>query len=227
MSPLKYRNLITNRRALIEYDKLTQNYLLTHNQTFNTKELIFELLATYRQPWHARFTRSNVSDLDKYLTAISACDDNKALVEQLNKMEISLGSRNQHGHLQSLIHYSKWLVLLCNQADAPLKLNNYFACKNIKARVDAEAKYNGSRMIHTNRSEKQDLFKDLSLKLKALPKSLEKYQQAIKHWRETNRDGEVTTKTLLCTNRSSLFRKEKTRSEVALKVISKPSDNGL
>lgn len=226
MSPLKYRNLITNRRALIEYDKLTQAYLSTHGETFNVQALILKLLATYHQPWHARFTRTHLNDFDKHIKAIQACGDTKALLEQLNKMEESMKSRNQHGHLQSLIHYSKWIVLFSGQADAPLKLSNYFACKNIKARVDAEIKDSGSIFIRRKRDEKQDLFKALSLKLKALPKSLERYQEAIKDWRETRKDGGVTTEALLSSNRSGLFKKEKTQSQIALEEISKVSNKG-
>lgn len=220
MSPLKYRNLITNRRALIEYDKQTQEYLTTHGETFNVQELILKLLATYRKPWHARLTRTHLSDLDMHIKAIQTCTDNNALLKQLNLMDSAMKSRNQHGHLQSLVYYAKWIVVFSNQNDAPLKLSNYFACKNIKARVDAEIKDRGSRMIGFKRNEKQSLFKALSLRLKELPKSIERYQQAIKEWRETKKDGELSTEAILSSNRSILFKKEKTRSQIAIEVIS-------
>ena len=75
-------------------------------------------------------------------------------------------------------------------------------------------------MIGFKRNEKQSLFKALSLRLKELPKSIERYQQAIKEWRETKKDGELSTEAILSSNRSILFKKEKTRSQIAIEVIS-------
>lgn len=55
--PFQYRNLITNRRALIEYDKLLKAHIYPRKdmEVADVKNFLIDLLNSYQNPWYSFF----------------------------------------------------------------------------------------------------------------------------------------------------------------------------
>jgi len=219
-SYLEYRNLITNRRALIEYDQLMQDHLAKpeDNRCRNMKDLIITLFKTYDKPLYARFTRKEPTKL-KNLELAQNHDE--ALLRVINEMENGLGLQHQHGHRQSLVYYAKWLLTLPgNNYDEQIKyLKKYFVCKNIEKTVDAELKHTGWWFMGASRDEKQTAFKVLSSQLKSVDKTPDNYRQIIGQWR----NDEKTMAYRLSDQHYKLFPSEKTWRKKDIGWISEES----
>ncbi|CDZ78840.1 hypothetical protein BN59_03154 [Legionella massiliensis] len=142
-------NSISNQRALIEFDTLLQSFVTKAQEPLDLKAVLLSLLDSYQSPWHASFTRNHLH-LETYKKAIKDCQDNRDLLLVLNAMEFSLGQKNQHEPMQSLIHYGKWLIEFTNQhQDKSLaKFKEYFVCQELKRQVAQETR----QMLGENRA---------------------------------------------------------------------------
>ncbi|HHL3491268.1 TPA: MBL fold metallo-hydrolase [Legionella pneumophila] len=210
----QYRDLITNRRALLEFDMLLQESIDQSNKLFNVKQLILNLLRAYQNPWHAFFSRTHLGVGD-YEQDIRNCQSNSDLLNVLNRMERNLGNRNQHGHMQSLIYYAKWLIDVSNQHQhgTLMKFKEYFACQQVKKLADQEIHHTGGIVGFGDRQAKQQQFKVLSNQLADLPEDVTEYRKAIDNWLSTRVNDGQSTQQLLSENRSSVFAKKVTHGE--------------
>ncbi|HAT2138569.1 TPA: hypothetical protein I8027_000977 [Legionella pneumophila] len=210
----QYRNLITNRRALLEFDMLLQESIAEANEFFNIKRLILNLLRAYQNPWHAFFSRTHI-EVGNYEQDIRNCQNNSDLLAVLNQMERNLGKRNPHGHMQSLIYYAKWVIDFSNkyQHETLMKFKEYFACQQIRKLADQEIHHAGLIVGFGDRQAKQQRFKVLSNELADLPVDVTEYRKAIDNWLATRVNDGQTTQQLLSENRSSIFAKKVTHGE--------------
>lgn len=218
----QYRNLISNRRALVEYDKITEDYLnKSKSNNFILNELLLNLFATYKQPWYARFSRNYRNLAADLMESIQKSNgDSLKISFHLQDKERAMGKRNQHGHLQSLIHYAKWLVEFSDQHTGATanKLTEYFACKKVKKLVDLEI-HNAGSVTLGSRKGKQKAFKELSAKLADLPPEIDKYHQAVSEWKTAKADGKQSTDELVKHHRSRFFKKKTPHSQATVEHI--------
>lgn len=216
----QYRNLITNRRALIEFDAFAENYAKNHAK-FDIKEIILNLLNNYQKPWYANFSRSYLK-LAPYLQAIEDCTDTDDLLNVLNSMDSSMRKRNQHGHMQSLIHFSKWLIdfSIQHQDKILYKMREFYVCQQIRKTVNHQINNTGGIIIGAmDRKSKQHAFRDLSDKLALASPEFAQYQNIITEWRTTKVNETQSTQQLLSENRAAFFKQDVTHSIKTLKNI--------
>ncbi len=159
----QYRSLITNRRALIECDAVLKDYVEAENgneQPLDVKEIIFKLLDSYHSPWHAFLSRTYPKqNMDNFRSKIKGCENLDGVLAILRAMEETLDKPNLHGHMQSLVHYAKWVVLFAQQhEDAALeKFQEYFKCQQVRKLVDQELHNSGSVISGSNRMQNKRL----------------------------------------------------------------------
>ncbi|MDP3268614.1 MAG: MBL fold metallo-hydrolase [Legionella sp.] len=220
------RNLITNGRALEEFDSLLQNYLSKSEEEFSPGEFIGALLEDYQQPWHAFFSRT-YDGIRPYISEIRNCQDIESLLHVINRMEGDMGKRNPHGHMQSLVHYAKWIISHATQHpdDPRQEFKNYFICRKIRKLADQESHYKGG-LFGNDRAEKQQAFQRLSDELADLPEELDSYQEVISNWLRAPTKNEQAVSDLLIKNRSLLFATSKTRSAGIVEQFY-PAKNGI
>jgi L-ascorbate metabolism protein UlaG (beta-lactamase superfamily) len=204
----QYRHLITNHRALLEFDRYMQNYLATEN-TFNLNKIILGLLNGYQRPWHAPLTRT-YQKLGPYLQLINNCRNHSQLWYVLSSMEESMGQRNQHGHLQSLLHYAKWLLKFSYSADNPeqvlQKFKEYFTCQKVRKSVDQEIHHSRGLLGGKDRQITQQVFTRLSDLLADLPSETGQYQEVIENWLASpSKDNHTTTREFLGKSHLAFF----------------------
>ncbi len=213
------RNLITNHRALIEFDSIVQEHIDKSKNEFQANKLILKLINAYQNPWHGSFTRTYQA-VKPYIQDINDCQNNNDLLNVLNRMEISMGKRNQHGHMQSLVHYAKWILEFSNEnKEATVtKFNEYFACQQVRKMVDQEIHHG------TNREEKQEAFKELSNQLANVDNDVETYQRVVNDWLNKSANDKQSTQQMLSENRSSFFAKPATHAETTVSDIKKALD---
>lgn len=197
----QYRDLITNRRALIEFDAVVHTYVSTP-QRYEVKEAILKLLDLYQRPRQVFFSRT-YAGIEPFKQVIRDCITHDSLLASLNNMERNLGKRNQHGHMQSLIHYAKWLLEFSIQAqdEGQIKLKGFFDCQKLRQFVEQEI-YHGSRERSSfTKKSKQDALKTLSNQLAELPADMEKYQRVIYDWQAKNPSSFFTQQELVVEQR--------------------------
>lgn len=219
-----YRNLITNGRALENFDTLLQDHVLKLKGKFSSSQFLDELLENYQHPWHSSFSRNTKAiSIFPYVSEIRNCENDEKLLQILNRMESNLGKLNTHGHMQSLIHYAKWVINFNQQHasnDTKKELKDYFICQQIRQLVDEESQNKGSffkltELFKHSRTEKQKLFQKLADELVNLPEGLKEYRNTFSHWLTSN----PSAKQILTANRSRLFGRSKPRSEEVLHKI--------
>ncbi|MBA3537578.1 MAG: MBL fold metallo-hydrolase [Tatlockia sp.] len=238
----QFRNLITNRRALIEYDTILKEYIVRKDNLdiADVKKILIKLIDSYQNPWHSFLSRTfkpeNLND--RYHKMISDCKDLPGLTKALNKMEEEMGYRkpneqqthakfNQHGHMQSLIHYSKWVVSFAkDHKDAGIdKFKEYFACQQIRKLVDQEVHNSGWFIEGGDRSSKQKAFRTLADQLAKVP--AQAYGEVFTKWKEEERtDGQIN-KELLAKPRSIQAENETTHSMKILSEINTLINKGF
>jgi len=207
-----YRSLITNGRALEEFDALVRGNL--SNGIFLPNMLISDLLAAYLDPWHAQFSRTH-QGIQAYINDLGTCHNADDMLAKLDSMESELNIQNQQGHMQSLIHYAKWIVQFSNPFQDEQSLlagfRGFFTCQSIRKLVDQESQHTGKIGL-PSRAEKQRAFQTLSTQLAELPTNVTTYGETIANWLSSKADGLQSIKTMLQTNRSSFFMQSKTHS---------------
>lgn len=219
------RNLITNGRALEEFDSLLQNYLAKSEEEFSPGEFICALLEDYQRPWHAFFSRT-FAGIRPYISEIRNCQDIESLLHVINRMEGDMGKRNPHGHMQSLVHYAKWIISHATQHpdNTRQEFKNYFICRKIRKHTDHESQYKGG-LFGSDRTEKQQAFQRLSDELADLPEELDCYKEVISHWLKAPTKNESSVEHMLQTNRSLLFARSKTRSAAIVEELITPQNS--
>ncbi|WED42757.1 MBL fold metallo-hydrolase [Legionella cardiaca] len=192
---VNYRNLILNKRALVEYDALSNAFFSNVSASnFNLNDLVISLLKTYNKPWHARFSRSHSQlNLEDFMEKIQTCSDTEKLLGLIHEMEHALQPLNVHGHMSSLLNYSKWLIGFATQPNPQQALHEFFICQKIKKQVDVEIKHKGHFSWFTDsRKEKQAYFRELGNKLERQPCTISAYRENIRQWNNdltSNEDG--------------------------------------
>jgi L-ascorbate metabolism protein UlaG (beta-lactamase superfamily) len=203
------RNLILNRRALVAGDKLALEWLegqknesqTTTHQIIN--DLIIGILNSYKQIWHARFTRTHLDLFNKVMA-----NDELKIEEKLSQLQSNLAYENRHGHLQNIVHYAQWLN---NHIKTPFDLEEYLTRLHIRQLIDQQIKITGSFFITTSRDEKIKRFTELANKLD-MAESLGAYKTIYTDWLEENKE-------FMSENRSLFFARKKTQSENAIDKI--------
>lgn len=180
-----YRNLIIQKRGLVEFDKITRHYLQNGNLVeFGTNELkhtIGLLFDAYQKPWYGKLTRSYRS-LATYAEALNACQNTQAVMLVIREMEREMHPLNRYGHAHALINYAKWLIQKEENGNGLENLNDFFDCQQAKNQIDAEINRGGF-----GRQEKQAAFKDLANRLaEANEISKAAYKDIFDSWQETN-----------------------------------------
>jgi L-ascorbate metabolism protein UlaG (beta-lactamase superfamily) len=235
---VQFRNLITNRRALIEYDTLLKESI-DEKDSLDVKKILIKLLDSYQSPWHSFFSRTFKSDnlKDRYHKMISDCKDLPSLIKALNNMEEEMGHRkpnehqahgklNQHGHMQSLIHYGKWVVSFVKEHEKASidKFKEYFACQQIRKLVDQEVHNSGWFIERGDRSSKQKAFRTLGDHLAKVP--AEGYKEVFTKWRKEERtDGQINE--VLLAQPRSIESEKGTHSSKILREINDLMSNGF
>lgn len=218
------RNLITNSRALVEFDAITKHYIDSTAEIPHPKQLILKLISSYLAPWHGFLTR-HYRHLTPMISQLKDCQSSDDLLFVLNKMDEHLGTRNEAGHMQSLIHYAKWVLHMnpgaINQNWAfTAKFKDFFACQTVRDLVDKEITNPGSSMIKNPRKAKQDAFQMLAYKLSKSKDDVASYREVITDWKkQAVNDQGTTIDTLIRLNRSTLFKAQETYSQKTVKRI--------
>lgn len=223
----QHRSLITNRRSLVELDMILEDHINNlADADIGLNKIIFKLLDSYHSPWHAFFSRSyEQRNLERYKNMIADCDnDPDRLMHCLNQLEQDLGKkRNLHGHMQSLIHYTKWVVLFAQQhpENAVDKFKEYFDCQQVRKLVDEEIHNPGRVFVGADRSQKQAAFMTLSDQLAKAPKDKESYKNILEIWLKTKplASDNQTNEQMLSENRSG--NKEITHSKEVVNHLQK------
>lgn len=172
---INYRNLILNKRALIEFDVQTQSFIEEKHQGLNFTQLITKLFDGYEKPWYSRFSRHHLNSIE----SLEHCKTPETLLIAIQKMEQNMQPLNTHGHMQNLIHYAKWLITNFANQENPLEnLQEFFICQRIKRKVDAEIK-RGEWFFWFSESRKQN-----QVAFKALADQLEKCSNDLETYRE-------------------------------------------
>lgn len=218
--PLEYettfddRRLILNHRALEACDKLAMSWLEkqagknpAESPDGLINSLIIDVLSSYKAVWHAQWTRTHIKAFDAILSA------DLSLSDKLSKLQEQLTYKERHGHLQNIIYYAQWLN---NTVKTPYDLEDFLTRLHIRQLVDQETRAFGSILIRMARTEKIKHFEDLANKLDKA-ESMAEYRAIYHLWLDQN-------KVLLSTNRSGLFPKSKTSSELAIDKISEAMD---
>ncbi|MCA0403104.1 MAG: MBL fold metallo-hydrolase [Proteobacteria bacterium] len=214
---LSYLDLITNKRALIEYNQLLRKHL-SQEKPFDMKDLIIDLFRTYSKGTN-RFYKEKV---DLFIEDLESSQNNAELLIKIRLIDqIYTAGKNKHGHMQSLIHYCKFLLESAENHpdDYASKFNDFLDCQQIRKQVDLQLKDEGGFFISTSRKEKQKLFRDLADKLSLLPNDKRTYQDTIGLWLNEQNDDALTNEQRLYQNRSTFFAKDKTTSQVAIEEI--------
>lgn len=208
------RHLITNNRALLEYDTLLQEYIAQQKEAFNVKQFILNLLNTYQRPWHAFFSRT-YKEVKNYEQDIRDCQRDNELLDVINRIETHMGKRNQHGHMQSLIYYAKWVLEFSNQHqnETLIKFKEYFTCQQVRRLVDQEIHRIDYIASKREREDKQQLFQVLSDQLADLPEEVEKYRKVISDWLATRTRNNQSTQQLFSERSLSFFAHAETSRE--------------
>ena len=196
-----------------------QDYIAKLEDKFLPNQFVCELLENYQRPWHAFFSRT-YKGIQPYSSEIRDCQNNESLLQVLNRMESNMGKRNQHGHMQNLIHYAKWIIGFANQHqdNTRKEFKNYFARQQVRKLADQESQNKG-RLLGSDRSAKQHAFQILADQLADLPEGSNEYRDTIFHWLETRTENKQAVKDMLVANRSHLFPRSKTQSEEILEKI--------
>jgi L-ascorbate metabolism protein UlaG (beta-lactamase superfamily) len=204
----QHRSLITNRRSLIEFDTLMKDHINQEkNGSIRPSEIVIKLLDAYHSPWHAFFSRTfEKRNLQRYRNMISDCEnDPNRLLHCLGQMEQDLGKRNLHGHMQSLVHYAKWVVLFNqkHQENCLDKFKEYFDCQQVRKLVDQEIHNSGWILSGPDRSQKQEAFMNLSDQLAKTPQDKGNYQKVLDKWLKTkaNANADQTNDQMLSAHR--------------------------
>ncbi|MBA2709766.1 MAG: MBL fold metallo-hydrolase [Tatlockia sp.] len=228
----QYRNLITNRRALVEYDEILKEHIDNKNEMefLDVKKILISLLDSYQKPWYSFFTRTfKANNLnDRYHQMINDCVDLKSLKNVWNQMEQEMGSRksnehndsgtmNKHGHMQSLIHYGKWIIQFIKEHEETAldKLKEFITCRQIRKLVDQEVKNTGW-LFESNRDSKQKAFRTLGDRLANTP--AKEYNEVLENWRQDEQTNGKVNAELLSTPRWN--KNETTHSTVVVNQIS-------
>lgn len=160
-----YRNLILNKRSLIESDLLAKQWLKTHNDSsMNVTSFLIQALEAYINPWHASLTRTSTKVVLPYLEQLKTGNEID-LFAFIQTMEKELAPLNRAGHLQSIINYSKWLLSF-DEKNSSLELANFFFCQDMKKHMDGD----------------KPGFIDLANQLARAPTDNESYTQVINEW---------------------------------------------
>ncbi|MBI2785980.1 MAG: MBL fold metallo-hydrolase [Legionella longbeachae] len=124
-----------------------------------------------------------------------------------SKMNDLFQYRNLITHMQSLIHYAKWVVDFSTQHEnkTKSKLKEYFACQKVRRLVDQELQHTDNFLGDTRCESKQQAFKLLSNQLVDLPYEVAEYQKRFKAWLLAKVNDNQSVQQLLCENRSSFF----------------------
>lgn len=212
----QFRDLITNRRALISYDNVVKSYITTAEK-LELKTVINALFENYKKPWYAIFSR-NYRHIAPYLEQLQDCQSNAEIVEVLDALEDSFTKRRPHGHMQSLIHFARWLIDAhsAHGNNAIRELKAYYTCQDVNQLINKEIHHTGH-----HRKEKQDQFARLSDKLATLPHQVAAYQQAIQQWKmEPTQHESITVDQLMATNRNAFFKQPVTSSQNTIDTAS-------
>lgn len=207
----QHRYLITNRRALIEYDEILHRFV-KHKKKVDfddVQAVIINLLGSYQETSHSSFSSRTFTPKNmrnRYNEKISDCTKLDDLLKTLNGMEreMSNGKFNQHGHMQSLIHYARWVVDVAKENDDPAatvdQFKRFFVCQQVRKLVDQESNNTGSFLVSKDRSPKQEAFKTLGDRLANV--SASEYKQVIDSWKG-DRIGDQSNVELLSEHRST------------------------
>ncbi|MBL7481709.1 MBL fold metallo-hydrolase [Legionella bononiensis] len=178
------RNLILNKRALVELDHITQDLvaksMATKEKQLNLRLFLITALDHYNKPWYAFFSRSFRS-LSPYLNELKSSEvDVKALVQ---RMEHDMQPLNRFGHMQSIIHYTKWLLDINKEATPSDYLDNFFTCQQVRKTINQEINSTGSwPLISDDRTPKQKAFKILANQLAQTPETKTAYSETMHQW---------------------------------------------
>lgn len=187
---VNYRNLILNKRALVELDRLMMDVLTKSMQLkedkIDLRSFLITALEEYNKPWHAFFSRS-FKVLAPYLEELKNHDVD--VEELLQRMEHAMQPMNKTGHMHSLIHYTKWLIQINKGTDPQSYLDNFFTCQKVRQTVDQEIHSKGSWAIFSDdRTPKQDAFKELANQLSHTAIDKKAYQETINQWHQNLTD---------------------------------------